>query len=103
MGLAAAKPKGVKLGDPNVKAAQEAAVAAEAEPDRAANNLPRIAEIPKSGATTLRGNCASPERARRSSPARPSQSRWNRPPDRTNSHATRGGLIDAGSKPNVGS
>ena len=119
MGLAAAKAKGVKLGDPNIKAAQEAAVAAQAEPDRAANNLPPIAEIPKSGATTLRGNCASPERARRSPPARrnlramsvrnvlarrlPSQSRWNRPPDRTNSHATKGGLIDAGSKPNVGS
>ena len=45
MGLAAAKPKGVKLGDPNVKAAQEAAVAAEAEPDRAANNLPPIAKF----------------------------------------------------------
>jgi hypothetical protein len=60
MGLAAAKAKGVKLGDSNIKAAQEAAVAAQAEPDRAANNLPPIAEIPKSGATTLRGNCASP-------------------------------------------
>jgi hypothetical protein len=70
MGLAAAKAKGVKLGDPNIKAAQEAAVAAQAEPDRVANNLPPIAEIPKSGATTLRGNCASAERARRSPPAR---------------------------------
>ena len=70
MGLAAAKAKGVKLADPNIKAAEEAAVAAQAEPDRAANNLPPIAEIPKSGATTLRGNCASPERARRSPPAR---------------------------------
>jgi hypothetical protein len=111
MGLAAAKAKGVKLGDPNIKAAQEAAVAAQAEPDRAANNLPPIAEIPKSGATTLRGNCANPERARRSPPARRNLRAMsvrnvparNRPPDRTNSHATKGGLIDAGSKPNVGS
>ena len=36
MGLAAAKAKGVKLGDPNIKAAQEPAVAAvKAEADRA--------------------------------------------------------------------
>ena len=41
MGLAAAKAKGAKLGDPNIKAAQEAAVAAQAEPDRAANNSRR--------------------------------------------------------------
>jgi DNA invertase Pin-like site-specific DNA recombinase len=55
--LAAAKAKGVKLGNPNIEAAQEVAVAAvKAEADRAANNvLPIIAEIRKSGATTLRG------------------------------------------------
>ena len=54
--LAAAKAKGVKLGNPNIKEAQEAAVAAvRAEADRAAGNvLPIIAEIRKSGATTLR-------------------------------------------------
>jgi DNA invertase Pin-like site-specific DNA recombinase len=54
--LAAAKAKGVKLGNPNIEAAQEAAVAAvKAEADRAASNvLPIIAEIRKSGATTLR-------------------------------------------------
>ena len=119
MGLAAAKAKGVKLGDSNIKAAQEAAVAAQAEPDRAANNLPPIAEIPKSGATTLRGNCASPERARRSPPARRNLARDERAKragaaiaftksvepaiGSTNSHATRGGLIDASGKPNVGS
>jgi DNA invertase Pin-like site-specific DNA recombinase len=53
---AAAKAKGVKLGNPNIEAAQEAAVAAvKAEADRAAGNvLPIIAEIRKSGATTLR-------------------------------------------------
>ena len=118
MGLAAAKPKGVKLGGPNINAAEEAAVAAQAEPDRAANNLPPIAEIPKSGATTLRGNCASPERERRS-PAWRNLARDEGAKragaaiafpksvepaiGSTNSHATRGGLIDAGSKPNVGS
>ena len=55
--LATAKAKGVKLGNPNIEAAQEAAVkAVKAEADRAANNvLPIIAEIRKSGATTLRG------------------------------------------------
>jgi DNA invertase Pin-like site-specific DNA recombinase len=54
--LAAAKAKGVKLGNPHIEAAQEAAVAAvRAEADRAAGNvLPIIAEIRKSGATTLR-------------------------------------------------
>jgi DNA invertase Pin-like site-specific DNA recombinase len=54
--LAAAKAKGVKLGNPNIEAAQEAAVAAvKTEANRAANNvLPIIAEIRKSGATTLR-------------------------------------------------
>jgi DNA invertase Pin-like site-specific DNA recombinase len=54
--LAAAKAKGVKLGNPNIEAAQGAAVAAvKAEADRAAGNvLPIIAEIRKSGATTLR-------------------------------------------------
>jgi hypothetical protein len=51
-----AKAKGVKQGNPNIKAAQEPAVAAvKAEADRAANNvLPIIAKIRKSGATTLR-------------------------------------------------
>jgi DNA invertase Pin-like site-specific DNA recombinase len=54
--LAAAKAKGVKLGNPNIEAAQGVAVAAvKAEADRAAANvLPIIAEIRKSGATTLR-------------------------------------------------
>jgi len=54
--LAAAKSKGVKLGNPNIEAAQGAAVpAVKAEADRAAGNvLPIIAEIQKSGATTLR-------------------------------------------------
>jgi DNA invertase Pin-like site-specific DNA recombinase len=54
--LAAAKAKGVKLGNPNIDAAQGAAVVAvKAEADRAANNvLPIIAEIRKSGAVTLR-------------------------------------------------
>jgi DNA invertase Pin-like site-specific DNA recombinase len=56
--LTAAKAKGVKLGNPNIEAAQGAAVAAvKAEPDRAAGNvLPIIAEIQKSGATTLRAS-----------------------------------------------
>lgn len=54
--LAAAKAKGVKLGNPNIEAARGAAVAAiKAEADRVAGNvLPIIAEIRKSGATTLR-------------------------------------------------
>jgi DNA invertase Pin-like site-specific DNA recombinase len=54
--LAAAKAKGVKLGNPSIDLAQGAAVAAvKAEADRAALNvLPIIAEIRKSGATTLR-------------------------------------------------
>jgi len=54
--LAAARAKGVKLGNPNIEAAQGVAVAAvKAEADRAAGNvLPIIAEIQKSGATTLR-------------------------------------------------
>jgi DNA invertase Pin-like site-specific DNA recombinase len=54
--LAAAKARGVKLGNPNIEATQEAGVAAiQAEADRAAGNvLPIIAEIRKSGATTLR-------------------------------------------------
>jgi hypothetical protein len=53
--LAAAKAKGVKLGNPNIEVAQGAAVAAvKAEADRAAGNvLPIIAEIRKSGARTL--------------------------------------------------
>lgn len=54
--LAAAKAKGVKLGNPHIDAARDQAVAAiKAEADRAACNvLPIIAEIQKSGATTLR-------------------------------------------------
>jgi DNA invertase Pin-like site-specific DNA recombinase len=54
--LAAAKAKGVTLGNPNIEAAQGAAVASvKAEADRAASNvLPIIAEIQRSGATTLR-------------------------------------------------
>lgn len=54
--LAAAKAKGVKLGNPNIDAARGEAVAAiKAEADRAAGNvLPIIAEIQNSGATTLR-------------------------------------------------
>ena len=47
--LAAAKAKGVKLGNPKIDAARDQAVA-----DRTAGNvLPIIAEIRKSGATTL--------------------------------------------------
>jgi DNA invertase Pin-like site-specific DNA recombinase len=54
--LAAAKAKGIKLGNPNIVAAREQAVTAiKAEAERAAGNvLPIIAEIRKSGATTLR-------------------------------------------------
>jgi DNA invertase Pin-like site-specific DNA recombinase len=54
--LAAAKAKGVKLGNPQIEAAQGAAVAAvRAEADRAARNvLPIICEIQKSGSKTLR-------------------------------------------------
>jgi DNA invertase Pin-like site-specific DNA recombinase len=54
--LAAAKAKGVKLGNPSIEAAQAAAVSAvKAGADRAASNvLPIIAEIRKSGSTTLR-------------------------------------------------
>ena len=54
--LAAAKAKGVKLGNPHIEAARGQAVAAiKAEADRVAGNvLPIIAEIRKSGATTLR-------------------------------------------------
>ncbi len=54
--LAAAKAKGVKLGNPHIEAARGEAVATiKAEADRAAGNvLPIIAEIKKSGATTLR-------------------------------------------------
>ena len=54
--LAAAKAKGVKLGNPKIDVARDRAVAAiRAEADRAASNvLPIIAEIRKSGATTLR-------------------------------------------------
>jgi DNA invertase Pin-like site-specific DNA recombinase len=54
--LAAAKAKGVKLGNPQIEAARNNAVAAlKAAADRTAGNvLPIIAEIQKSGATTLR-------------------------------------------------
>jgi DNA invertase Pin-like site-specific DNA recombinase len=54
--LAAAKAKGVKLGNPHIEAARREAVEAiKAEADRAAGNvLPIIAEIQKSGAKTLR-------------------------------------------------
>ena len=54
--LAAAKAKGVKLGNPHIEAARGEAVAAiKAEADRAAGSvLPIIAEIKKSGASTLR-------------------------------------------------
>jgi DNA invertase Pin-like site-specific DNA recombinase len=54
--LAAAKAKGVKLGNPKIGAAQGAAViAVKAEADRAASNvLPIIGEIRKSGAMSLR-------------------------------------------------
>jgi DNA invertase Pin-like site-specific DNA recombinase len=54
--LAAAKAKGVVLGNPKIDAARDQAVAAiKAEADRAAGNVsPIIAEIRKSGATTLR-------------------------------------------------
>ena len=54
--LAAAKAKGVKLGNPRIEAAQGVAVAAvKAEANRAAGNVvPIIAEIRKSGSTTLR-------------------------------------------------
>src|SRR5271168_3943505 len=54
--LAAAKAKGVKLGNPHIEAARGEAIAAiKAAADRAAGNvLPIIAEIKKSGASTLR-------------------------------------------------
>jgi DNA invertase Pin-like site-specific DNA recombinase len=54
--LAAAKAKGVRLGNPKIDIARDQAVAAiKAEADRAAGNvLPIIAEIRKSGTTTLR-------------------------------------------------
>ena len=54
--LAAAKAKGVKLGNPRIEAARSRAIASlQAEADRAASNvLPIIAEIRSSGATTLR-------------------------------------------------
>src|SRR5271165_1975165 len=54
--LAAAKARGQKLGNPHIEAAREAGEKAlRANADRhAANVLPIIAEIQKSGATTLR-------------------------------------------------
>jgi DNA invertase Pin-like site-specific DNA recombinase len=57
LALAAAKAKGVKLGNPKIEAAQDAAVGAvKAEANRAASNvLPIITEMRKTGATTLRG------------------------------------------------
>ena len=81
----------------------------------------RSPKSPKSGATTLRGIWRQPrtrevrphprggirrgnERAKRAGAAM-AFTKSLEPADRieTNSHATRGGLIDAGSKPNVGS
>ena len=60
LALSAAKARGVKLGNPNIEAARRAAVrAVKAEADRTASNaLPIIAEIRKSGATTLRAIAA---------------------------------------------
>ena len=54
--LAAAKARGQKLGNPNIAVAREAGAAVlRANADRhAANVLPIIAEIQKTGATTLR-------------------------------------------------
>jgi DNA invertase Pin-like site-specific DNA recombinase len=54
--LAAAKARGVKLGNPSIDAAQAQAVEAiKREADRAAANVsPIIAEIQRTGATTLR-------------------------------------------------
>jgi DNA invertase Pin-like site-specific DNA recombinase len=54
--LAAAKARGVKLGNPHIESARGDAVAAiKAEADLAAGNvLPIITEIQKTGATTLR-------------------------------------------------
>jgi DNA invertase Pin-like site-specific DNA recombinase len=54
--LTAAKARGVRLGNPNIKAARDHAVAAiKAEANRAAGNVaPIVAEIRRSGATTLR-------------------------------------------------
>jgi DNA invertase Pin-like site-specific DNA recombinase len=54
--LAAAKARGLTLGNPNLAAAREAGAAVlKANADRhAANVLPIIAEIQKTGATTLR-------------------------------------------------
>ena len=54
--LAAAKARGVKLGNPNIEYARERAIAViKGEADRACSNLlPIIAEIRESGATTLR-------------------------------------------------
>jgi DNA invertase Pin-like site-specific DNA recombinase len=54
--LAAAKARGVVLGNPNIEAARSQAVAAiKTEADRAAGNVaPIIAEIRRTGATTLR-------------------------------------------------
>jgi DNA invertase Pin-like site-specific DNA recombinase len=54
--LAAAKARGVALGNPNINAARSQAVKAlKAEADRAAGNVaPIIADIRRTGATTLR-------------------------------------------------
>jgi DNA invertase Pin-like site-specific DNA recombinase len=54
--LAAAKARGAQLGNPHIEAARDQAVSAiKAEADRAAGNvLPIIAEIRRTGATTLR-------------------------------------------------
>jgi DNA invertase Pin-like site-specific DNA recombinase len=54
--LAAAKAKGIKLGNPKIDAARERAIdVIKAEADRKAGNvLPIISEVRRSGATTLR-------------------------------------------------
>ena len=65
MGLAAAKAKGVKLGDPNIKAAQEPAVAAvKAEADRAEQRHADHRRNPEVRRNDLRAIAQSPERAR---------------------------------------
>ena len=66
--LAAAKAKGVKLGNPKIDVARERAViTVKAQADRAAGNvIPIIAEIRKSGVDDSARNCRRPERPWRS-------------------------------------
>ena len=54
--LAAAKARGVQLGNPNIKAARRGAVAAiKAQADRAAGNVtPIISKVRRAGAVSLR-------------------------------------------------